>query len=144
MMYDIYLALSELKLVYKYHEKRVTFATERLYQQFIELSPLLPPPPMRPLGLLVLLPSSFGLQDISCQIIRPCQPSRLKHLIYKSCGKNLLLCTHHCVKKNSGFSLFYILFHFAIRESIKYIRKPSQPSVIILTLAHNLDRHDLS
>ena len=42
-MHDIYLALSELKLVYESHEKLVTLTPDTLYQQFIELSSLLPP-----------------------------------------------------------------------------------------------------
>ena len=53
MMHDIYLALSELKLVYKSHGKLVTLTSDTLFQQFIEFPPLLPS--MRPLGLLVLL-----------------------------------------------------------------------------------------
>ena len=43
MIHDIYLALSELKVVYKSHWKLVTLTSDTLYQQFIELSPLLPP-----------------------------------------------------------------------------------------------------
>ena len=43
MMHDIYLALSELKLVYESHGKLVTLTADTLYQQFIEFSPLLPP-----------------------------------------------------------------------------------------------------
>ena len=54
MMHNIYLTLFELKLVYKSHGKLITLTPDTLYQQFIELSPLLPP--MRPLVLLVLLP----------------------------------------------------------------------------------------
>ena len=55
MMHDIYLALSELKLVYKSHGKLVTLIPVTLYQQFIEFSPSFPP--MQPLGFLVSLPS---------------------------------------------------------------------------------------
>ena len=54
MMHNIYLTLFELKLVYKSHGKLITLTPDTLYQQFIELSPLLPP--MRPFVLLVLLP----------------------------------------------------------------------------------------
>jgi len=43
MMHDIYLALSELKLVYKSQGKLVTLTPDTLYQQFIEFSPLLNP-----------------------------------------------------------------------------------------------------
>ena len=43
MMHDIYLALSTLKLVYKSQCKLVILTPDTLYQQFIELSPLLLP-----------------------------------------------------------------------------------------------------
>ena len=43
MMHNIYLALSELKLLYKSQGKLVTLTPDTLYQQFIEFSPLLPP-----------------------------------------------------------------------------------------------------
>jgi len=52
MMNYIYLALSELKLIYKSQGKLVTLTPDTLHQHFIEFSPLLPP--MRSLDLLVL------------------------------------------------------------------------------------------
>ena len=96
MMHDIYLALSSWNLYTSLmgnllHSHR-THYTNNLLTYHPSFSP------MRPLGLLVLLSyfithwelnyrMPFGLQDISCQIIQPCQPSHLKHLLYKSCGK---------------------------------------------------------
>ena len=43
MMHDIYLALSELKLVFRTHGSLVSLASDALYQSNIELPPLLPP-----------------------------------------------------------------------------------------------------
>ena len=153
MMHDIYLALSELKLVYRSHGKLVALTPKTLYQQFIEFSPLLPPNTTAwSFSLVTLfynalsvelqeairlagytLPNNTTLSTLSSQI---CALQILR--------ENLLLRKNYCAKKNSGFSSFYILFRLAMRELTQCIRKPSQPFVLILTLVNNLDRHDLS
>ena len=144
MMYDIYLALSELKLVYKYHEKRVTFATERLYQQFIELSPLLPLPPnatawsfslitlfIRLAG--YILPNNTTLSTLSSQtsdlqILR--EKSVVVHTSLCEEKQRVLSILHSVSLRNTGINQMYSQAELNIRSHTD--------------TKHNLDRHDLS